>query len=109
MRLSDPAIPEADAVAVIHRALREGVTLLDTADVYAPSADEVGHNETLVARALSSWEGRPGTITTVSKGGLRRTGKAWRPDGRARHLYAACEGSLARLGVARVPIYQDGS
>lgn len=89
---------EADAVRVIRAALDAGVQLVDTADVYAPSADAVGHNERLVARAT---RGRDVLIAT--KGGVVRRGDEWRHDGRPEHLRAACEASLARLG--RIDLY----
>jgi aryl-alcohol dehydrogenase-like predicted oxidoreductase len=106
MRLStDPAVDEARAVATIHAALDGGVRLLDTADVYAPNEREIGHNERLVARALATWAGDRGAVTVATKGGLRREGGRWVPDGRARHLTNACEASLRALDVPRVDLY----
>ena len=110
MRLSteaEVAADEARGVAVIHAALDAGVRLLDTADVYAPTPDAIGHNETLVAKALASWSGDASAVTVATKGGLTRpeTGR-WVPDGRASHLRAACEASLRRLGRERLDLYQ---
>ena len=45
---------EAQAIATIHAALDAGVTLIDTADIYAPSWDTMGHNEMLVGKAVRS-------------------------------------------------------
>lgn len=60
MRLSSAGGPiEGEAIRVLHGALDRGVRLLDTADVYAPTAAEVGHNERLLARALTTWNGDP--------------------------------------------------
>ncbi|HSL70740.1 MAG TPA: aldo/keto reductase [Longimicrobiales bacterium] len=105
MRLS--ALPDRTAaIAVIHAALDAGATLLDTADVYAPDDRQIGHNERLVAAALAAWPGDRSRIEIATTGGLRRTGQPWRPDGRARHLRAACEASLRALDVERIDLYQ---
>lgn len=101
MRLSE--LEEAPALRLIHEALDRGVRFFDTADVYAPSADAIGHNERLLARALGR---RREDIVIATKGGLRREGKRWIPDGRAKHLKAACEASLKALGVERLDVYQ---
>src|SRR4029450_3363440 len=92
------------AIAVIHAALDAGVTILDTADAYCWTDEERGHNERLVARALSSWHGDRSTIVVATKGGLTRPGGRWVPNGRATHLAAAVEDSCRALGVER-----DGS
>lgn len=110
MRLStepEPAADEARGIAVIVAALDAGVRLLDTADVYAPTPDAIGHNETLVARALQQWSGDASSVTVATKGGLTRPDAGrWVPDGRANHLRAACEASLRRLGRDRIDLYQ---
>lgn len=110
MRLStepEVAADEARGIEVILAALDAGVRLLDTADVYAPTPDAIGHNEALVARALQRWSGDASSVTVATKGGLTRpdTGR-WVPDGRANHLRAACEASLRRLGRERIDLYQ---
>lgn len=107
MRLSTrtPRDPRV-ALAVIHAALDAGATLLDTADAYALDEKDVGHNERLVAEALRSWPGDTARVTIATKGGLTRPGGKWVPDGRARHLRAACEASLGRLGVGTIDLYQ---
>ncbi|MFC5662635.1 aldo/keto reductase [Kitasatospora misakiensis] len=99
--------PEA-ALTTLHAALDAGVTLLDTADSYHWHADEVGHNERLIARALAA---RPAgdreAVLVATKGGRGRPGDgSWTVDGRPEHLRRACEGSLRRLGVDTIDLYQ---
>jgi len=107
MRLSTEADrDEARAIAVLQAALDAGVTLLDTADAYCRDESEVGHNERLIARALATAGVERGAVRIATKGGLTRPQGRWIPDGRARHLAAACEASLAALGVARIDLYQ---
>lgn len=97
------------AIATIHRALDLGITLLDTANIYAPSWDAVGHNEALVAEALRSYSG-PASLTDVlltTKGGITRgPGETWGRDSSADALVAACEDSLSQLGVEVIDLYQ---
>src|SRR5262245_14477027 len=107
MRLStEPDRDETAAIAVLHAALDAGVTLFDTADAYCWSDDERGHNERLVARALSTWPGDRSTIAVATKGGLTRPAGRWVSNGRAKHLAAAVEGSCRALGVERIDLYQ---
>ncbi len=107
MRLStDPGRGESRAIEVLHAALDAGVTLLDTADAYALDASESGHNERLIARALATWAGDRSRVRLATKGGLTRPEGRWIPDGRARHLAAACDASCRALGVDRIPLYQ---
>lgn len=97
------------AIATIHRALDLGITLLDTANVYAPSWDAVGHNERLVAEALRTYTG-PAALADVlvtTKGGITRgAGETWGRDSRPVPLRAACEASLVALGVDCIELYQ---
>jgi aryl-alcohol dehydrogenase-like predicted oxidoreductase len=97
---------EARAVEVLHAAFDGGVTLLDTADAYCLDDSEVGHNERLIAHALRTWSGDRRRILVATKGGLTRPGGEWVPDGRGRHLRAACEASLRALGLERIHLYQ---
>jgi len=97
---------ERNAVAVLHAALGAGVILFDTADAYCRDATEVGHNERLIARALASSTVDRSRVLVATKGGLTRPQGRWVPDGRARHLAAACEASLSALGVRRIALYQ---
>jgi len=107
MRLStDPDRDDDRAAAVLHAALDAGVTLLDTADAYCLDEHDIGHNERLIARALSTWPGDRSRITVATKGGMTRPEGRWEPDGRAKHLRAACERSRQALGVDRIALYQ---
>lgn len=101
MRLSTVAEREdAHGLAVLAAALDAGVDLLDTADAYALTDADVGHNERLIARAIAGKQ-----IEVVTKGGLVRPDGAWVPDGRAKHLAAAARASRERLGVAAIDLY----
>jgi aryl-alcohol dehydrogenase-like predicted oxidoreductase/predicted kinase/histidinol phosphatase-like enzyme len=107
MRLSTaPDRDEGRALETLHAALDAGVTLLDTADAYGRDANEIGHNERLIARALATWKGDVSRVRIATKGGLTRPGGRWVPDGRARHLAAACAASREALGVGRIALYQ---
>ncbi|MFD2420628.1 aldo/keto reductase [Amycolatopsis pigmentata] len=61
-------------VATIHAALGAGVTLVDTADAYHRDAGEVGHNETLIARAPAAYRGDTSDVLVATKGGHLRPG-----------------------------------
>jgi aryl-alcohol dehydrogenase-like predicted oxidoreductase/histidinol phosphatase-like enzyme/predicted kinase len=107
MRLStDPGRDDDRSVGVLHAALDAGVTLLDTADAYCLDDGDIGHNERLIARALSTWPGDRSRITVATKGGMTRPDGRWEPDGRARHLRAACKRSCRALDVDRIALYQ---
>ncbi|MEU1420864.1 aldo/keto reductase [Kitasatospora sp. NPDC005751] len=99
---------EASALATLHSALDAGVTLIDTADSYHWHAGELGHNERLVARALASRTAADrAAVLVATKGGRGRPGDgSWTVDGRPGRLRQACEGSLRRLGVAAIDLYQ---
>jgi aryl-alcohol dehydrogenase-like predicted oxidoreductase/histidinol phosphatase-like enzyme len=97
---------EARALEVLHAALDAGVRLLDTADAYCLDDGDTGHNERLIRRALQSWRGDATGVLVATKGGMRRPTGRWEPDGRARHLAAACEASRRALGVERIALYQ---
>ncbi|RKN40427.1 aldo/keto reductase [Streptomyces hoynatensis] len=97
----------ARSVATLHAALDAGVTLIDTADAYHRDADEVGHNESLIAGALASWGGDASSVLVATKGGHLRPGDgSWTLDGSPEHLRRACEDSLKRLGVEAIGLYQ---
>jgi aryl-alcohol dehydrogenase-like predicted oxidoreductase/predicted kinase len=107
MRLSTERDRDDDrSVAVIHAALDAGVTLFDTADAYCLDDSEIGHNERLIARAVAGWSGDRSTVCVATKGGLTRPAGEWIPDGRARHLAAACEASCRALAVNAIDLYQ---
>ena len=107
MPMSIEGRPEdARSIATIHAALDEGVTLFDTADAYHLGADEVGHNESLIARAVASWGGDTSNVLVATKGGHRRPGDGtWYVDGRPEHLKAAAKASLRRLGGDAIGLY----
>lgn len=96
-----------DAVATVHAALDAGVTLIDTADIYAPAWDQMGHNERIVAEALSTWDGDASTIFVATKGGITRSeGEVFGRDGSEAYLRKAVERSLEILGVDQIELYQ---
>jgi aryl-alcohol dehydrogenase-like predicted oxidoreductase len=97
------------AVTTIHRALDLGITLLDTANIYAPSWDAVGHNEALVAEAVRTYAGPAdlsGLLVTTKGGVTRGPGETWGRDSSAESLRRAAEDSLSQLGVEVIELYQ---
>jgi pyridoxine 4-dehydrogenase len=104
MRITGPGIlgdpPDLDqARATLRRVVELGVNFIDTADSYGPEV-----SERLIADALYPY---PDDLVIATKGGLLRPGAGrWEPDGRPEHLRAACEGSLRRLRLDRIPLYQ---
>jgi len=94
-----PPDNKQEALAVLHRAVELGINFIDTADSYGPEV-----SETLIAEALSPY---PQGVVIASKGGYQRTGPdQWVPDGRPEHLREALEGSLKRLRLERIDLYQ---
>ena len=88
-----------EAIAVLRRALELGVNLIDTADSYGPAV-----SERLIAEALRPY---PPELVIATKGGLERPGPdQWTPNARPEHLRAACDGSLRRLKLERIELYQ---
>ncbi|MDQ4125666.1 MAG: aldo/keto reductase, partial [Actinomycetota bacterium] len=107
MRVTGPGIwgppPDRDeAIRVIRRAHELGCNLIDTADSYGPHV-----SEELIAEALRVGGSYPDDLVIATKGGLERTGpNQWPRNGRPDHLKAACDGSLRRLKVDRIDLYQ---
>ncbi|MFJ8112808.1 aldo/keto reductase [Streptomyces sp. NPDC096132] len=98
---------EARALATVHAALDAGVTLIDTADSYHLPGAAPGHNEYLVARALAARGGDTDDVLVATKGGRGRPADgSWTVTGTPRHLKAAAEASLRRLGVEAIGLYQ---
>jgi pyridoxine 4-dehydrogenase len=88
-----------EAKAVLRRAVELGVNFIDTADSYGPEV-----SETLIAEALSPY---PDDLVIATKGGFERPGPGrWTPNGHPDHLREACDGSLRRLGLEQIPLYQ---
>ena len=87
------------AIATLRRVVELGVNFIDTADSYGPSV-----SEELIASALHPY---PSDLVIATKGGLVRPGpNRWNADGRPEHLRQACEGSLRRLRLEQIPLYQ---
>src|SRR5215467_1824634 len=88
---------DAESIATIHRALELGVTLLDTSDMYGPHT-----NERLVGKAIA---GRRDKVVLATKFGIVRDGSSRAINGRPEYVKAACDASLARLGVEVIDLY----
>lgn len=98
---------EQRSIATIHAALDEGVTFFDTADAYHLHANEVGHNESLIAGAIKSWGGDTSDVLIATKGGHLRPGDGtWYVNGRPEYLKEAAKASLKRLGGDAIGLYQ---
>jgi pyridoxine 4-dehydrogenase len=94
----EPSDPE-ECKRVLHRAIQLDVNLIDTADSYGPEV-----SERLIAEALYPY---PDDLVIATKGGLTRSGpNQWHPNGHPQHLQEACEGSLRRLRLDRIELYQ---
>jgi aryl-alcohol dehydrogenase-like predicted oxidoreductase len=88
-----------NALKVLRRAVELGVNLIDTADAYGPETSEL-----LIAEALYPY---PEGLVIATKGGLTRPGPGqWVPDGTPQHLKQAVDGSLKRLRLERIDLYQ---
>jgi aryl-alcohol dehydrogenase-like predicted oxidoreductase len=104
MRITGPGIwgdpPDREqAKAALRRARELDVNFIDTADSYGPDV-----SETLIAETLYPY---PDDLVIATKGGLVRPGPGrWDADGRPEHLREACEGSLRRLRLEQIPLYQ---
>ncbi|MBO0707175.1 MAG: aldo/keto reductase [Candidatus Dormibacteraeota bacterium] len=94
-----PPPDEEQARAVLRRVVEAGVNFIDTADSYGPEV-----SERLIGEALRPY---PKDLVIGTKGGQVRPGpNRWVPDGRPQHLREALEGSLRRLGVETIDLYQ---
>src|SRR3954453_3242844 len=104
MRITGPGIwgPPKDpdeCRRVLRRVVELGLNLIDTADSYGPEV-----SENLIAEALHPY---PEGLVIATKGGLRRTGPGeWPRDARPERLKECCEGSLRRLRLERIDVYQ---
>jgi aryl-alcohol dehydrogenase-like predicted oxidoreductase len=87
------------ALRVLRRAVEQGVNFIDTADSYGPYV-----SEELIAKALAPY---PRDLVIATKGGWNRPGpNQWTHDASPKHLREAVEGSLRRLGLDRIDVYQ---
>ena len=94
-----PPKDPAAAIAVLRRAIELGVNFIDTADSYGPNV-----SEELIAEALAPY---PNDLVIATKGGWNRPGpNQWTHDASPAHLRKAVEGSLKRLDVDRIDVYQ---
>lgn len=92
-------LDRAEAVRVLKRAVELGINFIDTADAYGP-----GVSEEIIAEALYPY---PPGFVIATKGGFDRPGPDhWVENGRPEHLRSACEGSLRRLRLDRIDLYQ---
>ncbi len=92
--------PDADAAKrLLSRAVDLGVNFIDTADSYGPEV-----SERLIGEALAPYTD---DVVIATKAGLTRSGPGeWHANGHPDHIRAACEGSLTRLRLERIPLYQ---
>jgi len=96
--LGEPA-DRAEAIRVVRRAVELGINFIDTADSYGP-----GVSEEIIAEALHPY---PADLVIATKGGFERPGPdQWVENGRPEHLRSVCEGSLRRLRLDRIDVYQ---
>jgi aryl-alcohol dehydrogenase-like predicted oxidoreductase len=94
-----PPSDKAAAIRLLRRAVELGVNFIDTADSYGPEV-----SESLIAESLHPY---PPGLVIATKGGLVRPGPdLWNRDARPKHLREACEGSLRRLRLQRIDLYQ---
>ena len=104
MRITGPGIwgpprDRGEAIRVLRRTLELGINLIDTADSYGPDV-----SEELIAEALHPY---PEGLVIATKAGFERTGPdQWVTNGRPEHIRRALDGSLRRLKVERIDLYQ---
>jgi len=104
MRITGPGIwgeptDRDQAQAALRKAVELGVNFIDTADSYGPDVSEI-----LIAETLYPY---PDGLVIATKGGLTRPAPGrWDADGRPEHLREVCEGSLGRLRLEQIPLYQ---
>lgn len=94
-------VPEAQAIATIHKALELGVNLLDTADAYCQSESDKHHNEKLIYKALQQYAGDTSQVLVATKGGLMRPNGSWTRNGDPNHLRQTIRESFEALGGSK--------
>jgi len=106
----DPVRRIEEALPAFHSALDAGITLLDTADIYAPTWDAFGHNEIFVAEALRTWSApkeKKDKVVIATKAGITRgPGETWGRSANLNYLLRAAEASAGRLGVDKIALWQ---
>jgi aryl-alcohol dehydrogenase-like predicted oxidoreductase len=105
---NDQKYPDQEqAFATVHAALDAGVTFIDTADIYSPSWDTMGHNEQIVGQALKAYGGNLDGVVVGTKGGITRSeGEQWGRDASLDYLRSAVQKSLRNLDVEVIDLYQ---
>lgn len=106
----EPKSRAESAIPALHAAMDSGITFIDSADIYAPTWNSIGHNEKFVAEALATWSGtkeQKEKIVIATKGGIaRRPGEVWGRNGSMDYFLRAAEASAARLGVDKIQLWQ---
>ena len=106
----DPVRRIEEAIPAFHSALDAGITLLDTADIYAPTWDAFGHNEIFVAEAVRTWSAtkeQKDKVVIATKAGIsRQPGEKWGRNASLDYLLRAAEASAGRLGVDKIDLWQ---
>jgi len=96
----EPKPEDEIAIELLKYAVESGVTLIDTADVYG-----LGRNEVLIGKALSD-KHKDNVVIATKAGCTRPGGSAWDTDGRPEHIKEAIQGSLKRLEIKKIWLYQ---
>lgn len=99
-----------NVLSALHSAMDSGVTLFDTADIYASAWNKFGENELMVADALRTWSGsadQKAKIVIATKAGItRKPGEVWGRNASVDYLLRAAEASAGRLGVSKLALWQ---
>jgi aryl-alcohol dehydrogenase-like predicted oxidoreductase len=106
----DETLRQESAIPALHAGMDAGITLFDTADMYAPTWDSFGHNELFVAEALRTWSGtqeQKDKVVIATKAGIsRQPGEKFGRNGSLDYLLRAAEASAGRLGVEKIQLWQ---
>lgn len=106
----DDETARAKFIGVLQYAFDQGVTFFDTADIYAPSWDSVGHNEKLLGEAIATWSGtgqQKQDLVIATKGGITRSeGEVWGRNASADYLVKAAQNSASNLALEVIPVWQ---
>jgi pyridoxine 4-dehydrogenase len=100
MHLSLSGRPDEDeAIAVVHHVLDRGVNFIDTADAYCRDESDKHHNERLLHKALTTYEGDTSDVYVATKGGMMRPNGRWTRNGDPDHLRETIRESVEALGA----------